>query len=457
MKSIRSVGKLLLPLTFALIASTALAATTATPSITSVTGNTSGFINLAGSTTVAVVTSITGSSTASTTITVSLTDTSNATSTATTSAGGASGQPTPANTTVNASSLLDGAITVTVVAKAGGDATSSIATTSVTKDTVNPSITVAIMFSNNSSSTIAKVGNTITLQASSSETIGAPTVTIFGYPASVTGSVRSWAATITSSSTNATGTVAFSINSGFSDNAGNTGSATTTSLTSGAGVFMYQPPVITILGSNPVSINVGASYTDAGATALDSRNNNITSNIFTTNNLNNLVTGAYTYTYTASDAAGSATTTATRTVNVAGTIHHARIGGSTFGNTGTTSTTTVETVSTSSLFMVTPSGNVIELPITPGTLNAQAVHNAIIIKRQLKFGLRGDDISQVQGLLAQDKDIYPEGLVTGFFGRLTEKAVQKFQEKYGIAKKGNGGYGQIGPRTKAKLIELFGI
>jgi len=79
-----------------------------------------------------------------------------------------------------------------------------------------------------------------------------------------------------------------------------------------------------------------------------------------------------------------------------------------------------------------------------------------VINRQLKSGIKGDDISTLQSFLARDMSVYPEGLITGYFGNLTKKAVQKFQEKYNIASKGKAGYGEVGPKTKAKLIELYG-
>ena len=47
------------------------------------------------------------------------------------------------------------------------------------------------------------------------------------------------------------------------------------------------------------------------------------------------------------------------------------------------------------------------------------------------------------------------GNETEYFGSLTEKAVQKFQTKYNIAKSGDSGYGYVGPKTRAKLNELY--
>lgn len=59
-------------------------------------------------------------------------------------------------------------------------------------------------------------------------------------------------------------------------------------------------------------------------------------------------------------------------------------------------------------------------------------------------------------MLAQDTAVYPEGLVTGYFGAATRRAIQRFQEKYGIAAPGDPGYGLVGPKTRAKVNELLG-
>ena len=50
----------------------------------------------------------------------------------------------------------------------------------------------------------------------------------------------------------------------------------------------------------------------------------------------------------------------------------------------------------------------------------------------LKFGMRGNEVSDLQKLLAKDSSVYPEGLVTGYFGTLTQSAVQRLQEKHGL-------------------------
>src|SRR3989338_7924317 len=75
----------------------------------------------------------------------------------------------------------------------------------------------------------------------------------------------------------------------------------------------------------------------------------------------------------------------------------------------------------------------------------------ISFTRDLALGSTGDDVTQLQALLASDASIYPEGMVTGYFGGLTQAAVRRFQAKYGLPQVGRGG-----EMTRAKLVEVFG-
>ena len=75
-------------------------------------------------------------------------------------------------------------------------------------------------------------------------------------------------------------------------------------------------PVITLSGNSTITINQGASYTDAGATASDNLDGNISANIVTSGSVDTSTTGTYTITYTVSDAAGNSATPVTRTVQV---------------------------------------------------------------------------------------------------------------------------------------------
>ncbi len=78
-------------------------------------------------------------------------------------------------------------------------------------------------------------------------------------------------------------------------------------------------PVITLKGNATETVVYGATYADAGATANDDKDGDITSKITVTvtpTDFHNNVAGAYVYTYNVSDAAGNAATPVTRTVNV---------------------------------------------------------------------------------------------------------------------------------------------
>ncbi|XXK57877.1 DUF5011 domain-containing protein [Porticoccaceae bacterium nBUS_09] len=75
-------------------------------------------------------------------------------------------------------------------------------------------------------------------------------------------------------------------------------------------------PVITLLGESEVSLELGSTYTDAGATAIDNIDGDITANIVTVNSVDVNTVGTYTVTYNVSDAAGNAATQVTRTVNI---------------------------------------------------------------------------------------------------------------------------------------------
>lgn len=69
-------------------------------------------------------------------------------------------------------------------------------------------------------------------------------------------------------------------------------------------------------------------------------------------------------------------------------------------------------------------------------------------------GDSGAQVSALQSFLAADTSIYPEGLVTGYYGELTTAAVQRYQCQNGIVCSGSveaTGYGRVGPSTLAKI------
>lgn len=78
----------------------------------------------------------------------------------------------------------------------------------------------------------------------------------------------------------------------------------------------------------------------------------------------------------------------------------------------------------------------------------------VAVKLELQFtkniqrGASGEEVKKLQEFLRSIPNVYPEGVVSGYFGPLTETAVKKFQEKNGIEP-----VGVIGPKTRAVLNE----
>ena len=77
-----------------------------------------------------------------------------------------------------------------------------------------------------------------------------------------------------------------------------------------------EAPLITLLGDAEVTFVQGEDYTDAGATAFDTRDGDITANIVTFNPVDTAVVDDYTVTYNVADAAGNAAVEVTRSVHV---------------------------------------------------------------------------------------------------------------------------------------------
>lgn len=71
---------------------------------------------------------------------------------------------------------------------------------------------------------------------------------------------------------------------------------------------------------------------------------------------------------------------------------------------------------------------------------------AALINQQLDLGDSNSDVTALQTFLASDSTLYPEGLVTGYFGSLTESAVKRYQARHGLAQ-----VGRVGPQTLASI------
>ncbi len=65
------------------------------------------------------------------------------------------------------------------------------------------------------------------------------------------------------------------------------------------------PPVIKLIGADTVSTCIGYAYIDAGATATDDVDGDITANIQTSSSVDTTTIGMYKVTYSVSDQAGN--------------------------------------------------------------------------------------------------------------------------------------------------------
>jgi peptidoglycan hydrolase-like protein with peptidoglycan-binding domain len=76
---------------------------------------------------------------------------------------------------------------------------------------------------------------------------------------------------------------------------------------------------------------------------------------------------------------------------------------------------------------------IIAFLVFPVLVSAQGVFP---FERELFKGLRGEEVRELQEILKQDPEIYPEGLATGYYGRLTERAVKRLQKKFDLPQTG---------------------
>lgn len=75
---------------------------------------------------------------------------------------------------------------------------------------------------------------------------------------------------------------------------------------------------------------------------------------------------------------------------------------------------------------------------------------AAVITRQLDVGMSNPDVTSLQNFLAANSQIYPAGLVTGYYGPMTQTAVAQFQIAYGLP-----AVGRVGPMTSALINSMM--
>ncbi|NQT82367.1 DUF5011 domain-containing protein, partial [bacterium] len=77
-----------------------------------------------------------------------------------------------------------------------------------------------------------------------------------------------------------------------------------------------NPPVITLLGDNPVALELGTPYTEPGFSATDDIDGDITEWVVVTGSVDRTVPGTYTLRYSVADSGGNPAVERTRAVNV---------------------------------------------------------------------------------------------------------------------------------------------
>lgn len=96
--------------------------------------------------------------------------------------------------------------------------------------------------------------------------------------------------------------------------------------------------------------------------------------------------------------------------------------------------------------LITPTQGIALCAVFIITFLFAGIARAESLNRQLEVGSSGADVSALQTFLAGDPSLYPQGLVTGYYGVLTKAAVTNFQIRNGIS-----AVGRVGPITLAAL------
>ncbi|MFC1625331.1 peptidoglycan-binding protein, partial [Patescibacteria group bacterium] len=83
--------------------------------------------------------------------------------------------------------------------------------------------------------------------------------------------------------------------------------------------------------------------------------------------------------------------------------------------------------------LVVPASLMAETVSVPSVGAISSVSNTTkLFPSNMKKGMTSDAIKDLQNVLKSDPSVYPEGLVTGYYGSLTEGAIKRLQNKYSI-------------------------
>ncbi len=198
-------------------------------------------------------------------------------------------------------------------------------------------------------------------------------------------------------------------------------------------------------------INYGLSSSYSASTTLDTAD--VTSHTVTLSGLT--ASTLYHFRVRSRDAANNLQMSSDQTFTT--TAAASSGGGSSGGGGSSSKKKTVATTSVSSPLVI-PAVAIIK-PITPvRSITPIPLNTSCLLTTSLSYGMSGASVSQLQRMLGTDSAVYPEKEVTGFYGLLTQKAIERFQLKYGIITSGTPqttGYGNVGPQTRLKLNEVY--
>jgi hypothetical protein len=117
-----------------------------------------------------------------------------------------------------------------------------------------------------------------------------------------------------------------------------------------------------------------------------------------------------------------------------------------FGLGGTSGSNVVSTMIRSKEF-----DTITSIPSAPGPR---------VFTTDMAIGETSENVRALQSCLAEDRTVYPEGLVTAYFGSRTQQAVIRFQEKFAaeiLTPSGlTRGTGFVGSLTRQKLNQVCG-
>lgn len=217
------------------------------------------------------------------------------------------------------------------------------------------------------------------------------------------------------------------------------------------------PPTIALNGSSTMNITINTAFTDLGATSSDAVGTPITP--VATGTVNTTALGTYTILYTATDVNNNVATT-TRTVNVvaAPVVPPVAPPANNGGGGGGSYYPPVPGMPAGFVFAPLPGQNFSVTtgspstgsPIVVGTVSTPTGQvlgvAAFNFSRSLRFGSRGDDVMELQKMLIAGGDLVL-AVPTKYFGRLTQKALMKWQKKNNIPSTGF-----FGPISRAYII-----